>query len=457
MWGYIASFRWLLPIALIAAPACMHRIVPPPSPVEAGLKPVEIIDPIGEAKADQAWNMEDLFLLGERIRQSNKPAELPPKRTALVLSGGGCYGAYSAGVLVGWTQSGTRPVFDVVTGISTGALIAPLAFMGSAYDAQLREVYTTLKSTDVFLIRKRIRTLFREGLADSGPLARQIERMITPELLAQIAAEHAKGRRLYVGTTDLESRRSVQWDMGEIASRGTPADLELFRKVLLASSAIPGFFPPVKIPITVDGQPYTERHIDGGVTSALFFRPPYISMEWKNHPVIASLYGSDVYIIVAGKLYADPQTVSPRALIIAANSVSTLIYSQTRGDLLKLYMACILTGMNYSMTAIPGDFPAPSTSTDFDPVEMTKMFNEGSARALVGTAWRNTPPGLERGEGTMIRVGTTLTRIDLGSPDAKPRPSGIIQWLNAMMDTEPAKQALPAPIVPVDAREPVSR
>jgi predicted patatin/cPLA2 family phospholipase len=434
----------------------MHRMVPAPTPVESGLRPVELVDPVGEASADQAWTMEDLFILGERIRQSNKPAQLPPKRSILVLSGGGAYGAYSAGVLVGWTQSGTRPMFDVVTGISTGALIAPLAFLGSDYDAQLREVYTTLRSTDVFLIRKRIRTLFREGLADNGPLANQIEKMVTPELLTRIAAEHAKGRRLYVGTTDLESRRAVQWDMGEIATRGTAADLELFRKLLLASSAIPGFFPPVRIPVTVDGKPFTERHIDGGVTNALFFRPPYIPDDWKKHPGIASLYGSDVYIIVAGKLYADPQTVSPRALTIAANSVSTLIYSQTRGDLLKLYMACILTGMNYAMTAIPSDFAAPTASTDFDPVEMTKMFNEGATRAMNGTAWRNTPPGLERGEGTMMRSGTKLTRIDLGSPNAAPRPSGIIPWLNAILEPAPT-ETMPAPIVPASGTAPSPR
>jgi hypothetical protein len=411
----------------------MHRIVPPPSPVEAGLNPTELIDPVGEAKADHAWNMEDLYLLGERIRQSNKPSEVPPKRSVLVLSGGGAYGAYSAGVLVGWTQAGTRPVFDVVTGISTGALIAPLAFLGSQYDSQLREVYTTLKSSDVFRIRAQLRTLFREGLADSRPLAHQIECMVTPELLAKIAAEHAKGRRLYVGTTDLESRRAVQWDMGEIATRGTPEDLELFRKLLLGSAAIPGFFPPVKITVNVDGKEYVERHIDGGVTNALFFRPPYIPDDVKKKPGLASLYGSDVYILVAGKLYADPQAVSPRALTIAANSVSTLIYSQTRGDLLKLYMACILTGMNYYMAAIPPTFAAPSSSTDFEPAEMSKMFNEGIAQAVAGTAWRNTPPGLERGEGTMMRVGPRLTHVDLGALPQVPRPSGVLPWLNGMM------------------------
>ena len=84
------------------------------------------------------------------------------------------------------------------------------------------------------------------------------------------------GRRLYVGTTELEAKRPVIWDLGEIACRGTMDDLVLFRQVLLASAAIPGFFPPVRIPVTVDGQELTERHVDGGVTNALFFRPPYV-------------------------------------------------------------------------------------------------------------------------------------------------------------------------------------
>jgi predicted acylesterase/phospholipase RssA len=414
--------RWFFLVAAalaLASGGCGGRMMAVPSPVKAGYNPAELIDPAGEAIAEHNLDMRDFYELAERIRHERRPAVVPPPKNVLVLSGGGVYGSYCAGVLVGWTKAGTRPSFDVVTGISTGALIAPLAFLGSEYDDELQQVYTTLKNNDVFRLKKTLRSLLSESLADSSPLANKIEEMVTPELLAAVAAEHARGRRLYVGTTDLESRRAVIWDLGEIASRGTADDLALFRKVLLASAAIPGFFPPVRIPVTVDGKRLEERHVDGGVSNSLFFRPPVPPPDVDCRcakSVKAALYGTNVYTLVAGKMYADASEVSRRALTIAANSISTLIYSQTRGDLLKLYTACVLTGMNYNVASIPAEFPSPTSSTDFDPKEMARLFDEGVRQATAGTAFRTTPPGLERGEGAFLRVGTDLVRRDLGGP-----------------------------------------
>jgi predicted patatin/cPLA2 family phospholipase len=425
--------RWLLLLAatVALAPAgCVGRMMALPSPVKAGYDPAELVDPVGECLSDHNLDMKEMFALAERIRQERRPAVLPPPKNVLVLSGGGVYGSYCAGVLVGWTRAGTRPSFDVVTGISTGALIAPLAFLGPAYDGELQTVYTTMKNNDVFRLKKTVRSLLSEALADNSPLARKIEEMVSPALLAAVAAEHTRGRRLYVGTTDLESRRAVIWDMGEIAARGTPEDLALFRKVLLASAAIPGFFPPVRIPVTVEGKQLEERHVDGGVSNALFFRPPYRPGGGTDPQ--AALYGTNVYILVAGKMYADASVVSRRALTIAANSISTLIYSQTRGDLLKLYMACVLTGMNYYVSSLPADFPATASSTDFDPVEMAKLFDAGVRRVEAGTAFRNTPPGLERGEGTFLRAGTQLVRQDQGDATRvalPPQPGEVFSLL----------------------------
>ena len=381
------------------------------SPVEAGLNPANLIDAVAQAEADAELNPHALYEIAQRAQTANKPAVIPPKRSILVLSGGGNYGAYTAGVLCGWTDIGTRPQFDVVTGISTGALAAPLAFLGSRYDPQLKEFYTTMKSTDLFRIKKSLRSLLSESLADNAPLAKKVREMVTPELLREIAAEHAKGRRLFIGTTELESRRFIVWDMGEIATRGTPKDAELFCNVLLGSSAIPGFFPPSRIAVNVDGAEYVERHVDGGVSAALFFRPPYVPPERRNDPTAKSLYGSDVYIIVAGKLYADPDVIKPRALQIAGNSVSAVIYSQTRGDLTRLFTISLLTGMNYYMAAIPAEFNAPKSSTDFEPVEMTAMFDEGVRQVRQGTVWRRSPPGVEPGESPLERYGSRLTRV----------------------------------------------
>jgi predicted acylesterase/phospholipase RssA len=411
-----------LAVALLALPAgCLTMAPAVTTAVQDGINPADLIDPAVEADSCGPAALHGLFQVAEQIRRDRRPAVLPPKRSVLVLSGGGAYGAYSAGVLCGWTHAGTRPQFDVVTGVSTGALVATLAFLGPDFDSELQRVYTTLHANDIFRFKHSIRALLSEGLADNAPLAEQIRQIVTPATLCQIADEHRKGRRLYVGTTDLDGHRQVVWDMGAIACKGSVESQDLFVRVLLASAAIPGFFPPVQIPITVNGVPHMERHVDGGVTASLFFRPPWIPPEQRRDHTGASLYDSDLYIIVAGKLYPDPEPVKPRTLNIAASSVSTLLYSQSRAELVKLYTACVLTGMNYHLTAIPQDFTVNASSTDFDPTEMTRMFQEGVQQATTGQVWRVTPPGLEPGERASQRGGTDLILVPSGShPTAGP-------------------------------------
>jgi predicted acylesterase/phospholipase RssA len=176
------------------------------------------------------------------------PGHLPPA-AYLAISGGGDDGAFAAGLLAGWTQRGDRPMFKVVTGISAGALVAPFAFLGPRYDSVLRNVGSRLTSRDIFHLRSLLSLITSDGLADDGPLASLIERYITPEVMRDIAAEYANGRLLFVGTTDLDAGHPVIWDMGAIASSKDPGAIALFRKVLLASTAIPGVFPPVMIDV----------------------------------------------------------------------------------------------------------------------------------------------------------------------------------------------------------------
>ncbi len=398
----------------VAAAGCAGKSMPTladrPTPLAAGLNPVELADPAAVADERESLDTQALYAAAEVVRTSVRPVghRPPAKRSVLCLSGGGSYGAYTAGVLCGWTERGDRPAFDVVTGISTGALAAPLAFLGPEYDADLRRFYTTLKNEDLYRLRRTVRAVFADSLADTGPLAAKVAEVITPGVLAKIAAEHAKGRRLYVGTTELESRRQVVWDVGAIAARGRPDDLELVRKVLLASAAIPGFFPPVTIPVTAEGKQLAERHVDGGVSAAVFYRPPHLTEAERADP--AALSDSDLYIVVAGKLYADPNPVELWSLSIAGESVSAMIYALSRGDLLRLYTACVLTGMRYHLAAIPPDFQAPTSSTDFNPADMKRMFDLGAVTAKDGTAWRSTPPGLGRGEGSFPRQGTDLVK-----------------------------------------------
>ncbi len=352
---------------------------------------------------------EDLLAFAERSRAAVKPAVPFPRKSILVVSGGGSYGAYPAGVLVGWTASGTRPEFDVVTGISTGALIGAFAFLGPEFDCDLQRCYTTLRNEDIYRRRRLIPALLSESLATTGPLAKLVEETATDERIRRFAVEQQKGRRFYVGTTDLDARRAIVWDMGAIASRDTPESRELFRKILLASSAIPGFFPPVRIPITVDGHRYVERHIDGGVTSSMFFAPPWVPPGERAKLPPGWLHGSDVYVLVAGKMYPDPMPVKPRSIAIASNAVSTIVYDQTRSDLHKLFLLSAMTGMSYNVSVIPVDVDSPLESTRFDPVEMTRLFDAGFQWAAGGPRWRITPPGYEPGEGAKFRSGPVLT------------------------------------------------
>jgi hypothetical protein len=226
--------------------------------------------------------------------------------------------------------------------------------------------------------------------------------------LKAVAAEHAKGRRLYVGTTHLDAKRLVVWDMGEIASRGSPADLALFRQVLLATAAIPGFFPPVPINVEVDGHPSEELHVDGGVTASLFFRPPHVRRADVRRLGVRPLEGSNVYMIVAGKLYADPSCVERRLLPIAADSISALLYSKCRADLFQLYALALATGMNYRVTAIPADLDVPRDATSFDPAVMGWLYEAGRQQGRAGKHWRDTPPGSQPGEEVPVRGGTKL-------------------------------------------------
>jgi predicted acylesterase/phospholipase RssA len=354
--------------------------------------------------------LRDLYRVGEEVRASKLGTAKSSGKTCLALSGGGAYGAFQAGLLVGWTEAGTRPQFDCVTGVSTGALVAGLAFLGPDYDDELRRVYTTLKTEDIFILKRGLRSLLSESLADTSPLARQIDRVITLEAVSRLAAEHLKGRRLYVGTTDMDGRRPVVWDIGAIAAKNEPGARDLIAKLFLASAAIPAFFPPVEIPVEVDGRRLVERHIDGGTTQNLFFRPPYIPLEYRHRPPADYLAGTDLYVIVAGKLYADPEQVSPKVLKIASASVSTLIYAETRVELLRLYTASMLTGMNYHQASIPQDFPAPKDSAEFNPEAMSRLFEEGRREVLLGKAWRSSPPGVEAHEALAQRAGTQLIR-----------------------------------------------
>jgi predicted acylesterase/phospholipase RssA len=390
---------------LLVAAGCTarHRACAPPELTrESGL--------VQPGPADESGPVETELLrsLVDRTRSAGAapdPAAKPGK--FLALSGGGMFGAYSVGVLTGWTATGTRPCFDVVTGVSTGSLVASYAFLGTEYDAPMARLYTTVSDKDIYRRRPRLAVLFSDSAASSEPLARLIETQVDDALLAGVARAHAAGRRLYVGTTNIDARRLVIWDMGAIASSGRPDAAGLYRKVLLASASVPAFFPPVPIEVEVNGRRFTEMHVDGGATTGVFLRASTLHLDREALKAGRQpLAGSDAYVVVAGKLYADPTCTDRRTVQIAESALTSVVASQTRGELYRIYTLCLLGGMRYHLAAIPEDFAVTGDAMAFDPAEMRRLYAAGYEAAAGGRAWRDTPPGAEPQEQTRPRTGT---------------------------------------------------
>jgi predicted acylesterase/phospholipase RssA len=337
---------------------------------------------------------------------------LRPPRHVLALSSGGLYGAYSAGFLSGWTKTGTRPEFDVVTGISTGALAAPFAFLGAEFDDRLKQLYTGVRAEDVFRIRQWVTIPFTDAVASSAPLQELIDSQVNQELMGRLAVEHRKGRRLYIGTTNLDTRRLVVWDMGAIASLPNPQGCRLFRDVILASCSVPGMLPPVMFNVEIDGQQYTEMHVDGGVSSQIFVPSLVFRAAAKdlplNTPVVPGATGN-LYAVVAGKLYPDASPIPRRVLPILGATTQSLMYAHCRSELMSLYGQTQLAGMQYHLTALSQDIIVNAeTLISIDQKEMTKLCVEGTKNGLAGPAWRYAPPDICPGDGDVVRGGLRL-------------------------------------------------
>ena len=303
----------------------------------------------------------------------------------LALSGGGSGGAYGAGILYGWTERGGRPEFGTVTGISTGGLIAPFAFLGSDYDEPMKKLFTSSSSEDIFFSRS-ILSLFRsDAVNDSIPLRELIEDNFTKEFIAKIAVEHNRGRRLYIGTTNLDSQQAFMWDMGAIANSTHPDAIKLFQKVILASTAIPVILPPVYIPVTVDGEVRNEMHVDGGVSAQVYVYPMQLRLDKLDVQHNAQRSRS-LFVIRNAKLSPDPSIVNPRTMAIAGRSLSLLINSQGRGDLFRIYTTAERDNMKFHLAYIPNSFDVESNEL-FDPVQMKALFELGYDHAVTSYNW----------------------------------------------------------------------
>jgi hypothetical protein len=314
----------------------------------------------------------------------------------LALSGGGANGAFGAGYLSGWSSTGTRPVFKIVTGVSTGALMAPFAFLGPDYDAALREFYTTTRTRDIFVLGSVLwRLLAGEALAETRPLQELIERHVDEELLRRVAEAHRRGRRLYIGTTDLDLPRFVVWNMGLIASSGRPDALALFRKVMLASASIPVAFPPVFFDVEVEpgGPRYDEMHVDGAVGARVFvnsgiFRDSLVRERGGR----GGVGYEDIFVIHNGQLVPPPEPINRSLAAIATRVIDTAGRAAVIGDLFRIYAYAQRTQAGYQWITIPQEVVVAGDEV-FDPAAMRALYEVGFGLATTGRGWFTLPPG----------------------------------------------------------------
>jgi Patatin-like phospholipase len=301
----------------------------------------------------------------------------------LILSSGGADGAFGAGLLNGLTAGGKRPDYAVVTGVSTGALMAPFAFAGKQYDEALRKCYTEVTAADVF----EAGSSTAESFVNSWPLRDFIDKQITAELLADIAAAHRSGRRLFVVTSDLDSQRSVVWNMGAIAAHGGEEAAKLFRKVLLASASIPGGFPPVLIDVEADGKRFQEMHVDGGLGGQLFVAPPSLMASTSDYRLPAT----QLYIVVNTGLQREFKVVDRFAPTILTQSIGMAVPVDTSLMIDRAFIAAKRSGVPFNVATIPVSFDAPSKGP-FDPNYMKALFQIGFDQGSGSTAFAARPP-----------------------------------------------------------------
>ncbi|WP_146604354.1 patatin-like phospholipase family protein [Rhodoplanes roseus] len=308
--------------------------------------------------------------------------------TMLTLSGGGAEGAYGAGFLSGWTDSGRRPRFTIVTGTSVGALMAPFAFLGPDYDPALKQIYVEGQMENLLRV-DGINGLIGSSVFKAEPLKRLIDHYADQALIDAVAAERRKGRFLFVVTTNVDAQRAVVWDLTAVAASPSPNRYTLFRSILMASCAMPGIFPPSLIEVEADGRRFAEMHVDGSVTSNVLAVPEalLLSVLPKVGPTPPRLY-----VIVNGKLEPDFDVVADHTLSIVARSFWTTVKANTRNTLIATYEFTRRNGWEFRATAIERDHPIATASFNFEPAYMRGLYDYGYERGRSGRGWQAALP-----------------------------------------------------------------
>jgi hypothetical protein len=337
--------------------------------------------------------------IAEKAYQRRSKYSTSATRTYLALSGGGDDGAFGAGLLIGWSDRGDRPEFDIVTGVSTGSLSAPFAFLGRKYDGELREVYTQTSASKIFEQRAPVfAAVTSDAVSDTTPLRKMIAGHVDETMMRRIAEEYGKGRLLFILTTNLDQGRPVIWNIGAIAASNNPKARDLIIDVLRASAAIPAVFPPVMIDVTVDGQHHQEMHVDGGTVAQAFLYPPSFSLR-----MAAARMGVDekklrasrhrvAYIIRNGRFTRAEESVKLQTIAIAKEALSTMIASSGVNDTYRMYLITRRDGVDFNLASIGDDFTVPYKGP-FDQEYMQSLFSYAYEKGRAGYHWQKVPPG----------------------------------------------------------------
>ena len=378
-------------VALVAACGNSTRksAIPDAQLQSASISGMEDIRYVPSTKAGVKSYLQEI-----KTAVAKRPQDPSRQTNLLALSGGGDNGAFGAGLLVGWTQRGDRPMFDQVTGISTGALIAPFAFLGSDYDQSLQTLFTQVSPDDIYRERGKLGVLFNDALADASPLKSLIDKTVDTIMLKRIADEYQKrGRLLLIGTTNIDSGSLVLWNMGRIAAIGTPDSAALFRNVMLASAAVPGAFPPVLFDAEVDGREYHELHVDGGLAAQVYLYPSAVSKAAIQSGVIKSRK-REAYVIRNARLSIGWEETERNGLGVLNRSYKKIVQSQGLGNLYQIYEIARRDKVGFNLAYIGNDFEAAHPA-EFDKAYMNALFQYGYEKSLKGYPWQHMPPGLE--------------------------------------------------------------
>lgn len=322
------------------------------------------------------------------------PGTPPDERNMLAVSGGGEDGAFGAGLLCGWTEHGDRPEFHFVTGVSAGALLAPFAFIGPSRDAELRTLYTQITAGQVIRPRGWLGVIMGESLADNAPLFETISRHLDAGMLADIAEGYRLGRMLLVATVNLDAQAGVWWNLGAIAASGRPGALDLARRVLLASAAIPGVFPPTLFEVHAAGARFEEMHVDGGALAQTFLYPPSFGAQRRERISLGlPVPAAEAYVIRNARLHAGPPQppVGRWTFSIAERAIAALIHANGFGDIERIHTFAERDGVGFNLASIAEDFPHLPRER-FDGDYMRALFRYGYEKARAGYPWLKRPP-----------------------------------------------------------------